>query len=120
MTDFISRKRIEFELCESNMPFRYRDFCRRVINNEDLSPSIELKPLLHAYWKTDEDNHDGWIHHICSNCKQSALYYPIFSEDYDEDIDGEWVTLGMMQNDIDEFLTDYCPYCGAKMNGVSE
>ena len=36
----ISAKRIEFELCESNMPKTYREFCRRVIRSEDLSPTI--------------------------------------------------------------------------------
>ena len=41
MSDLISRKRIEFELCESNMPKKYRDFCRRVINSESLSPSVD-------------------------------------------------------------------------------
>lgn len=41
MSDLISRKRIEYELCESNMPKKYREFCRRVINSESLSPSVD-------------------------------------------------------------------------------
>lgn len=36
----ISAKRIEFELCESNMPKQYRDFCRRVLNDENLTPTV--------------------------------------------------------------------------------
>ena len=40
--DLISRKRIKYELCESNMPKRYREFCERVIEDENLTPSVEL------------------------------------------------------------------------------
>lgn len=36
----IAAKRIEFELCESTMPKRYREFCRRVINSERLTPTV--------------------------------------------------------------------------------
>lgn len=39
---YIRADRIEFELCESNMPQRYRDFCRRVINDENLSPTADV------------------------------------------------------------------------------
>lgn len=40
--DIISRKRIKYEMCESNMPKRYREFCERVIEDENLTPSVEL------------------------------------------------------------------------------
>ena len=36
----ISAKRIEFELCESTMPKKYREFCRRVIRSENLVPTV--------------------------------------------------------------------------------
>ena len=35
LNDLISRKRIRFELGESTMPKRYRDFCLRVIDDEN-------------------------------------------------------------------------------------
>lgn len=49
LNDLISRKRIRFELGESTMPKRYRDFCLRVIDDEKLTPTVELerfKPLI--------------------------------------------------------------------------
>lgn len=36
----VKASKVEFELCESNMPQKYRDFCRRVINDENLVPTI--------------------------------------------------------------------------------
>lgn len=48
LNDLISRKRIRFELGESSMPKKYRDFCLRVIDSERLTPTVEIaqfKPL---------------------------------------------------------------------------
>ncbi len=36
----VKASKVEFELCESTMPQKYRDFCRRVINDENLVPTI--------------------------------------------------------------------------------
>ena len=45
LKDLISRKRIKFELGESTMPKKYRDFCLRVIDDERLTPAVELEQL---------------------------------------------------------------------------
>ena len=45
LNDLISRKRIRYELGESTMPKRYRDFCLRVIDSERLTPTVELEQL---------------------------------------------------------------------------
>lgn len=45
LNDLISRKRIRYELGESTMPKRYRDFCLRVIDSERLTPKVELEQL---------------------------------------------------------------------------
>lgn len=42
LSDLISRKRIRYELGESTMPKRYRDFCLRVIDSERLTPTVIL------------------------------------------------------------------------------
>lgn len=42
LNDLISRKRIRFELGESTMPKKYRDFCLRVIDDVSLTPSIDI------------------------------------------------------------------------------
>ena len=60
--DLISRKRILYELGESNMPKQYRDFCIRVINDINLtpsaimSPSEDLRDWIVDYWFEVEDN----------------------------------------------------------------
>lgn len=38
--DLISRKRIRFELGESTMPKKYRNFCVRVIDDKKLTPRV--------------------------------------------------------------------------------
>ena len=43
LNDLISRKRIRYELGESTMPKRYRDFCLRVIDSERLTPTVEIE-----------------------------------------------------------------------------
>lgn len=69
MSDLISRKRIEFELCESNMPKKYREFCRRVINSESLSPSADAEPVVrckecrHSHWEQEPCH--GKVEYYC-------------------------------------------------------
>ncbi len=38
--DLIDRDRALYELCESNMPKIYRDFCRRVLSDKELTPTV--------------------------------------------------------------------------------
>lgn len=38
--NLISARRIEFELCESTMPKTYREFCRRVLHDRNLTPIV--------------------------------------------------------------------------------
>lgn len=53
LNDLISRKRIRYELGESNMPKRYRDFCLRVIDSERLTPTVILD--------TPQEDFRDWI-----------------------------------------------------------
>lgn len=43
--DLISRKKIRFELGESTMPKKYREFCIKVIDDETLTPAVEIQKL---------------------------------------------------------------------------
>lgn len=98
MSDLISRKRIEFELCESNMPKKYRDFCRRVINSESLSPTIDAEPVRHGHWVATSDpkeNVFGAVRYLCSVCDDVVYLNPL-------KIDQE----------------KHCRCCGAKMDEV--
>lgn len=45
LNDLISRKRVRYELGDSTMPKKYRDFCLRVIDDEMLTPTVELEQL---------------------------------------------------------------------------
>ena len=53
LNDLISRKRIRYELGESTMPKKYRDFCLRVIDNEILTPTVILD--------TPQEDFRNWI-----------------------------------------------------------
>lgn len=53
LNDLISRKRIRYELGESTMPKKYRDFCLRVIDNEILTPKVILD--------TPQEDFRNWI-----------------------------------------------------------
>jgi rubrerythrin len=53
-------------------------------------PTVDAAPVVHGKWKLLKNNSQSNFY-MCSNCS-----YMVFSE---------W------------FLTDYCPSCGAKMDG---
>lgn len=53
LNDLISRKRIRFELGESTMPKKYKDFCLRVIDDEHLTPTVILD--------TPQEDFRNWI-----------------------------------------------------------
>ena len=58
----------------------------------------EVAPVVHAYWKLNANKN----HNVCANCGTFATM--LFDDD------GERI----------EWLSDYCPNCGARMDGVEE
>lgn len=68
---------------------------------EDI-PAADVAPVVHGRWTAQEETclpqfftlHDRIVGYICSNCGNEAIEYV---DDY--------------------FLSDYCPNCGAKMDG---
>lgn len=70
---------------------------------EDI-PAADVAPVVHGRWKAQMDSErsgfqfltlpDHIVGYICSNCGEEAIEY---IDDY--------------------FLPDYCPNCGAKMDG---
>lgn len=61
----------------------------------DITPTADVVPVRHGWWDTNEDNRI-----VCSECKHGAPYMYKISDKL------------IMQE-----LTDYCPYCGARMDG---
>ena len=53
LNDLISRKRIRYELGESTMPKKYREFCIKVIDDETLTPTAILD--------TPQEDFRDWI-----------------------------------------------------------
>lgn len=77
---------------------------------------VDAVPVVRGEW-VDDENDTEWTSHQCSVCKKSSLSEMIYEDDYDEGLDGEWFYLGKREIGIIEHLTNYCPNCGAKMDG---
>lgn len=90
--DLISRKRIKYELGESNMPKQYRDFCIRVIDDINLtssaimSPSEDLRDWIVDYWFNVENN----INFAILTYLQNNEFDP--KDDVDRDNLGEFIS----------------------------
>lgn len=46
MADFVSRSKVEFELCGGNLPEKYKEFIRRVLNDKNLIPAADVAPVV--------------------------------------------------------------------------
>jgi hypothetical protein len=77
----------------------------------------EREPVRHGRWIERLDGDGEFVHHMCSECKADAFFQYIIEADWDENIDGEWYNRGDEITGIEEFLTDYCHHCGARMDG---
>lgn len=83
-------------------------------------PTIEAEPVRHGRWELHEESSDLYYHHRCTNCNVDAPFDYKYIEDWDEGMDGEWYSLGITENGINEHLTPHCPNCGCRMDGGAE
>lgn len=106
MDELISRK-AAIEYLMTNMGWRDEDGYevddaddKRAIITDLINgiPAVEAAPVVHAYWRTVKD---GSLE--CTNCFTQCPH----DENYYGDI-------------ICNYETEYCPCCGAKMDGGQE
>ena len=90
----------EYKLCQCKSKYTTENECLVARHGMDLAkmvlhnvPTVEAKPIVHAHWK------GGIVTPLhCSNCGEKALG-TCFEE---------------------EFMSNYCPFCGAQMDEVTE
>lgn len=66
--DLISRRRIRYELGESTMPKRYREFCLRVIDSERLTPTAKIAMPMKVIKKFYTEKHIGGRKFYIAKC----------------------------------------------------
>lgn len=80
-------------------------------------------------WVVNPRSCDGHTHHMCSNCREDAVFDYIYEDNYkvtpecnyeyndvtgyEAHLDYHYTYIGQKDVDIKEFLTNYCPHCGA-------
>ena len=94
--DYIRRRKVEFELCGGNLPEKYKAFVRRVLNDKNLVPAADVAPVVHGQWVHSryEECSERFEIVKCSQCGHEAYAMAFY------------VRGG-----------NYCPNCGAKMDG---
>ena len=103
--DLISRKRIKYELGESNMPKQYRDFCIRVIDDIGLTPPLispkeDLRDWIVDYWFCVEEE----INSAILTYLQNNEFDP--RDDVDRDDLGEFIS-NIIQTGILNIIDTY-------------
>lgn len=81
------------------------------------APAADVVEVVHGEWEMYLCDEDACEHHRCSVCENFALFSYENEPIWDENSDGDIVECGVFTSGINEYLTPYCPICGAKMDG---
>lgn len=101
MTEYISKEHAIDEVWDAFMSWDDPDLGRVIEENIERFPAEDVAPVVHAYWcgiegdGYDPDGNIVWDTFECSNC----------GEEHYADGEPTW---------------DYCPYCGARMDGKED
>ena len=75
-------------------------------------PTVDAVEVVHGRWLYDS----GTERHFCSACNEYAISVisnePVYEYDWEENLQ-----FSHIESACDEQLTNYCPNCGAKMDG---
>lgn len=77
-----------------------RGIIRLHVAQIDELPRADVVKVKHGYWEEYWENSYMMYFHRCSECKNDAL--------------------AKQETYCDQILTNYCPHCGAKMDGRKE
>ena len=120
MAEYIEREALDKALtvaAANDKDKNRRTWAKAICVLHDL-PAADVSPVRHGRWiEHEETPEDAYRHHKCSECNVNAPFDYKMREDWDEGMDGEWYSLGLVDDGINEHLTDYCPNCGARMDG---
>ena len=101
MTEYITKEQAIDEVWDAFMSWDDPDLGRVIEENIERFPAADVAPVVHAYWRGIEgDGYDPegsivWDTFECTNC----------GEEHYADGEPTW---------------DYCPFCGARMDGEDE
>ena len=96
MDEYASLRKIEFELCGGNLPEKYKAFVRQVLNDRNLISAADVAPVVHGRWD-DSGRYTfpgGSTAVRCTNCG-----------------------CALTESEYRLNNWNYCPVCGAKMDG---
>ena len=68
------------------------------------APTVDAARVVHGHWIMEYDPRTSWYRVTCSACK--------------EDVTSEAYVIGFFPNA--KIIWDFCPYCGANMDEVTE
>ena len=83
----------------------------------NIMQTADVVEVVHGKWEMYLCDEDALEHHQCSVCENFALFSYENETIWDENSDGDIVECGEFTSGINEYLTPYCPICGAKMDG---